>query len=89
MEKWESTVLDIRATLDNLGGKCGQLPGMLAMSGCYSVSYPYGKSALNVPMINDIDGIQYVLRELAISQGQLKGTDGAFFRAIYDKKMIP
>ena len=53
MEKWYGTVLDIRATVDKLGYECGQLPGMHALSGCDTVSYPYGncnKSALNVPM---------------------------------------
>ena len=28
MEKWDGTVLDIRATVDKLGDKCGQLPGI-------------------------------------------------------------
>ena len=57
MEKWDGMVLDIRATVDTLGDKCGQLPGMHALSGCDTVSYPYGKgnkSALKVN--NDIEG---------------------------------
>ncbi len=32
----------IRATVDKLGDKCGQLAGMHALSGCDTVSYPYG-----------------------------------------------
>ena len=32
MEKLDGTVLDIRATVDNLGDKCGQLPGSVIFS---------------------------------------------------------
>ena len=66
MEKWDGMVLDIHATVVKLGDKCGQLPGMHALSGCDTVSYPYGKgkkSALKVLMNNDIDGLQDVLGE--------------------------
>ena len=89
MEKWDGTVLDIRATVDKLGDKCGQLPGMHALSGCDIVSYPYGKgkkSALKVLVNNDIDDLQYVLEEPAISQGQLKTSTGASFLALYAQK---
>ena len=89
MEKWDGTVLDIRATVDTLGDKCGQLPGMHALSGCDIVSYRYGKgkkSALKVLMNNDIDDLQYVLEKPEISQGQLKTTTGASFLALYAQK---
>ena len=92
MEKWDGTVLDIHATVVKLGDnsdKCGQLPGMHALSGCGTVSYPYGKgkkSALKVLMNNDIDGLQDVLWEPDISQGQLKANAGAFFLALYGPK---
>ena len=62
---------------------------MHALSGCDPVSYPYGKgkkSALKVLMNNDIDGLQYVLGEPDIIQGQLKATAGAFFLALYGQK---
>ena len=89
MEKWDGMVLDIHATVVKLGDKCGQLPGMHALSGYHPVSYPYGKgktSALKVLMNNDIDGLQDVLGEPDISQGQLKSTAGAFFLALYGQK---
>ena len=89
MEKWDRMVLDIHATVVKLGDKCGQLPGMHALSGCDPVSYPYGKgkkSALKVLMNNDIDGLRDVLGEPDISQGQLKATAGAFFLALYGQK---
>ena len=57
---------------------------MHALSCCDIVSYPYGKgkkSALTVLVNNDIDGLQDVLGEPDISQGQLKATAGAFFLA--------
>ena len=89
MEKWDGTVLNIHATVVKFGDKCGQLPDMHALSGCDTVSYPYGKgkkSALKVLMNNDIDGLQDVLGEPDISQGQLKSTAGAFFLALYGQK---
>ena len=82
-------MLDIHATVVKLGDKCGQLPGMHALSICDTVFYPYGKgkkSALKVLMNNDIDGLQDVLGEPDISQGQLKATAGAFFLALYGQK---
>ena len=57
VEKWDDTVLAIRAPMDTLGCKCGQLPGIHALSDCDPVSYPYGKvkkSALKVLMNNDV-----------------------------------
>ena len=89
MEKWDGMVLGVHATVVKLGDKCGQLPGMDALSGCDTVSYPYGKgnkSALKVLMNHDIDGLQDVLGEPDISQGQLKATAGAFFLALYGQK---
>ena len=62
---------------------------MHALSGCDTVSYPYGKgkkSALKVLMNTDIDGLQDALGEPDISQGQLKATAGAFFLALYGQK---
>ena len=58
-----------------LGEKCGQPPGMHALSGCDTVSYRFCKgmvSALKVLMNNDIDYLQDVLGYPDISQGQLK-----------------
>ena len=63
LEKWDGTVLDIRATMDNLEEKCCQLPGVHALSGCDTVSYPYCKGK-KVLMNNDIDGLQDVLGSL-------------------------
>ena len=62
---------------------------MHALSGCDTVSYPYGKgkkSALKGLVKTDIDGLQDALEEPAISQGQLKATAGAFFMALYGQK---
>ncbi len=38
-----ATVIDIHAIVDKSGDKSGQLPGMHAISGVATVSYPYGK----------------------------------------------
>ena len=86
MEKWDGTMPDIHATVDKLRDTCGQLLGMQPLSGCDTVSYPTGKGnkfALKVLMNNDIDGLNSVLGEPDISQGQLKATAGASFHAFY------
>ena len=44
MEKWNGDVLDISETVQRLGPrKCSQLLGIHVLSGCDTVSYPYGK----------------------------------------------
>ena len=43
MEKWNGDVLDINKTVQPLGPiKCSQLLGIHALSGCDTVSYPFG-----------------------------------------------
>ena len=43
MEKWNGDVLDINETVQRLGPrKCSQLLGIHALSGCDTVSYPFG-----------------------------------------------
>ena len=52
MEKWNGDVLDINETVQRLGPKkCSQLLCIHALSGCDTVSYPFGrgkKSALKL-----------------------------------------
>ena len=44
MEKWNGDVLHINETVQRLGPrKCSQLLGIHALSGCDTVSYPFGK----------------------------------------------
>ena len=44
MEKWNGDVLDMNETVQRLGPrKCSQLLGIHALSGCDTVSYPFGK----------------------------------------------
>ena len=44
MEKWDGVVLDVNATCANLGSTvCSQLLGAHAITGCDTVSYPFGK----------------------------------------------
>jgi len=51
MKKYDGNVIDIKATALNLGDKCFDLLAVHALSGCDTVSYPFGKgkiSALNL-----------------------------------------
>ena len=50
MERCDGSILDTNATCSDFGQKCLQLPGMLKLSHCGTISYPYGKgndTALN------------------------------------------
>ena len=65
MEKWNGDVLDINKTIEQLGlRKCSQLIGLHALSGCDTVSYPFGKvkkSAIKLLEI-DIQGLDHSVR---------------------------
>ena len=67
MEKWNGDVLDVNKTIEQLGlRKCCQLLGLQALSGCDTVSYPFGKgkkSAIKLLEI-DIPGLDQVLGHL-------------------------
>ena len=43
MQKWNGIVLNINNTVINLGNKCQNILGVHALSGCDTVSYPFGK----------------------------------------------
>ena len=89
MEKWNGDVLDINKTVERLGPrKCSQLLGVHALSGCDTVSYPFGKgkqSALKLLEI-DIPGLDQVLGELGATHAQLKATADSFFFPLYGQK---
>jgi hypothetical protein len=89
MEKWDGSVLDINATVANLGDKYKGILGMHALSGCDTVSYPNGKgklSALKVLNQTDIAGLDSVLGEEDASYSDLMATGKAFFLHLYGQK---
>ena len=47
MERWNGVVIDVNAPCLLLGSKCLQLPGMHAISGCDTVSYPFNKGKIS------------------------------------------
>ena len=47
MEKLDRTVIYINMTVEKLEDKSGLLLGLHAMSGCDTVSYPYGKGKIS------------------------------------------
>ena len=85
-EKWNGDVLDVSKTIEQLGPrKCSQLLGLHALSGCDTVSYPFGKgkkSALNLLEI-DIAGLDQVLGQLGATHAQLKATAHSYFLPLY------
>ena len=89
MEKWNGDVLDVNETVRRLGPrKCSQLLGLHALSGCDTVSYPYGKgkpSALKVLEV-DIPGLDEVLGQPEATHAQLKATADSFFLPLYGQQ---
>ena len=54
MEKWDGVVLDVNATCAHLGSTvCSQLLGAHAITGCDTVSYPFGNV---VRVLNESNG---------------------------------
>ena len=89
MEKWDGEILDVNQTVKHLGQrKCGQLLGAHALSGCDTVSYPFGKGKQSILKLleNDIPGLDNVLGEPEATQPQLKATVDAFFLLLYGQK---
>ncbi len=86
MERWDGMVLDINATCSYLGPKCLQLLGIHALTGCDTVSYPYGKgkiSALNTLLAGDFPGLAHVLGEVETTHTDLMKATESFFTALY------
>ena len=86
-EEWPK--LDINATVDKLGGKCGQLLDMHALMSCNIVSYPCGKgkkSTLKILTNSKIPGLQDALKNPDVSHDQFKATSDSFFLVLYSPK---
>ena len=64
MEKWDGVVLDVNATCAHLGSTvCSQLHGAHAITGCDTVSYPFGNgkaSMLKTPKEGDFPVLRKV-----------------------------
>ena len=62
MRKYNGQVIDINATALKLGNKCLDLLAAHAISGCDTVSYPFGKgktTAINLVLKNDLNLQQF------------------------------
>ena len=87
MKKWDGVVLDGNATCAHLGSTvCSQLLGAHAITGCDTVSYPFGKgnaSMLKTLKEGDFPGLFDVLGEEGASQEDLMAVREQFFVALY------
>ena len=58
MKKYYDKIIDITATVAKLGNKCSDLLPLHPLSGCDTLSFPYGKgrvSAINLMLMLDLD----------------------------------
>ena len=87
MEKWDGVVLDVNATCAHMGSTvCSQLLGAHAITGCDTVSYPFGKgkaSMLKTLKEGYFPGLFDVLGEEGASQEDLMAVEEQFFVALY------
>jgi hypothetical protein len=87
MEKWDGVVLDINATCANLGDTlCSQLLGAHAITGCDTVSYPFGKgkaSVLKTLKVGNFPGLFTALGEEGATKTDLMAVGQQFFAALY------
>ena len=89
MEKWNEDVLDINETVRRLGpSKCSQLLGIHSLSGCDTVSYPFGKEKLSALRLleRDLPGLDQVLGQPGATHTQLQETASTFFLPLYGQK---
>ena len=89
MERWNGVVIDIHATCLLLGVKCLQLPGMHAIIGCDTVSYPFIKgkiSALNILKAGECTALYEVLGEENATDAELMETGRRFSPAMYGQR---
>ena len=91
MEKWDGTVLNINANVNTLGNKCQGILAMHALSGCDTVSYPWGKgkvSALktlqncSMPQLAEL----YKLGEEEATQSEIMEAAKIFFLTLYSQR---
>ena len=86
MEKWDGVVLDINATCANLGDTlCSQLLGAHAITGCDTVSYPFGKGKATVLKIMKKDNFLtfWRIRRRGRNWGRSHDSWTTFFAALY------
>ena len=86
MEKWDGVVLDINATCAHLGSTvCSQLLGAHAITGCDTVSYPFGmgKASMLDTEGGRLPGLFYGLGEEGASQEDLMAVGKQLFVALY------
>ena len=94
MEKWDGVVLDINATCANLGDTlCSQLLGAHAITGCDTVSYPFGKGKATVLKImkkENFPGLFDVLGEEDATEADLMTVGQHFLQLCMDNhKALP
>ena len=88
MQKWNGEVIDINATVSSLGTKCKNILGVHALSGCDTVSYPYGKGKVSALKVLDMDILLNMERlgEEDATLEELLAAATQFFLILYDQK---
>ena len=86
LDRWCGAILNINESSSLLGAKSLQLLGMHALSGCDTVSYPFGQgkvTALKVLKSADHSGLYTVFGEQSANHQQLLETGRKFICLLY------
>ena len=91
MQKWNGEVLNINSTVKSLGTRCKSILGAHALSGCDTVSYPFGKGKKSVLKILDMDECSYLekIGDENATTKELLAASTQFFLLLYGQKDAP
>lgn len=88
MERWDGTVLNINATVENLGDHSCSILAMHALSGCDTTSYPAGKGKVSaLKAMRAVPGkLLHIIGEEGATDSQITQAVRAFFLALYKQR---
>lgn len=88
MERWDGTVLNINATIENLGDHSCSILAMHALSGCDTTSYPAGKGKVSaLKAMRAVPGkLLHIIEEEGATDSQITQAVRAFFLALYKQR---
>lgn len=89
MRKYNNKVIDINATVSRLGDKCYDLLAVHALSGCDTVSFPFGKgktSAINAMLKCELNLKSFTDSEIEEQEWMKAGMD--FLSYLYSGKIV-
>ena len=89
MKRFDGRTISINASAEKLGAKCLELLPLHALTGCDTVSYPFGKgkvTALKMLLNPTCPRLDHVIGEHAASEADILESGGLVFSLLYGAK---